>query len=270
MCGTTHVQVAAFLLDHGGFAGVPPTMAAMVHMPVSTSTSSSSSSSSAATNAYAAAEAVANAERGAIDGDGNGDNDNSDDSTAHSRLISPYDDDDDEGDSLNAATAAATALRIGGGDGGDGTLGRKIGSLAASSTSSSLDLDDALATAAADRHLLTKGHGEDGVGGGNTNLNNNINNNDGMSSQPPLTELKLGSLQKFSANIASAEEMGPTRFSAAAVHKIGILDLRLVNLDRHLGNILVSGGDGGDSEFDLTPIDHSYCLPDFRQVSDVR
>lgn len=33
--------------------------------------------------------------------------------------------------------------------------------------------------------------------------------------------------------------MGSQLFEVDDVHKIGILDIRLLNLDRHLGNILV-------------------------------
>lgn len=33
--------------------------------------------------------------------------------------------------------------------------------------------------------------------------------------------------------------MGASRFSVQDVHRIGILDIRLVNTDRHAGNILV-------------------------------
>ncbi len=34
-------------------------------------------------------------------------------------------------------------------------------------------------------------------------------------------------------------EMGTSRFSASDVHRIGILDIRLFNTDRHAGNMLV-------------------------------
>ncbi|KAL0309352.1 UNVERIFIED_CONTAM: Phosphatidylinositol 4-kinase gamma 4 [Sesamum radiatum] len=43
------------------------------------------------------------------------------------------------------------------------------------------------------------------------------------------------------------------------VHKIAVLDMRLVNADRHAGNILISKG--ADGQTVLIPIDHGYCLP---------
>merc|ERR1711998_436094 len=43
------------------------------------------------------------------------------------------------------------------------------------------------------------------------------------------------------------------------VHKIGVLDIRLVNNDRHFANILCRSGD--DGKLQLTPIDHGAVLP---------
>jgi len=118
---------------------------------------------------------------------------------------------------------------------------------------------------------------------------------------------KFGSLQAFIDNIGSAEDIGPSKFSVEDVHRIGVLDIRLCNLDRHLGNILVSrmkqpgiattsiqqrkalkskrGDDGKDSsaadpaatpssassfsDYKLIPIDHAYILPDFRHIEEV-
>jgi len=54
--------------------------------------------------------------------------------------------------------------------------------------------------------------------------------------------------------------MGNSRFSVTDVHNIGILDLRLFNLDRHGENILVVKNDS--ENFRLIPIDHAYTLPD--------
>lgn len=51
--------------------------------------------------------------------------------------------------------------------------------------------------------------------------------------------------------------------------QVGVLDIRILNLDRHLGNILVTK-DKHNGAFSLVPIDHGYCLPDFRQISDVQ
>ena len=55
------------------------------------------------------------------------------------------------------------------------------------------------------------------------------------------------------------------------VHRIGILDLRLFNTDRHAGNMLVrevptakktSADTWLDSQLELIPIDHGFCLPE--------
>lgn len=76
----------------------------------------------------------------------------------------------------------------------------------------------------------------------------------------------IGSYQAYKAHECSAEDMGPSFFPTSDVHRIGLLDIRLLNLDRHLGNILVGKDTNG---FHLTPIDHGYCLPSYSDVSDV-
>ncbi|XP_073131537.1 phosphatidylinositol 4-kinase gamma 4-like [Henckelia pumila] len=71
---------------------------------------------------------------------------------------------------------------------------------------------------------------------------------------------KFGSLQMFVKNCGSCEDMGPRSFPVEEVHKICVLDIRLANVDRHAGNILVQKrGDKG--QIVLIPIDHGYCLP---------
>jgi hypothetical protein len=70
--------------------------------------------------------------------------------------------------------------------------------------------------------------------------------------------------------------MGPSRFSVQDVHRIGILDIRLFNTDRHAGNMLVRHPRTTDSssnlvlkarmpevsQYELVPIDHGFCLPE--------
>lgn len=73
--------------------------------------------------------------------------------------------------------------------------------------------------------------------------------------------VKIGSLQMFMRNIGSCEDMGPSVFPVEEVHKISVLDIRLVNADRHAGNILIAK-DGEDGLTVLIPIDHGYCLPE--------
>ncbi|GFR52990.1 hypothetical protein Agub_g15680 [Astrephomene gubernaculifera] len=95
------------------------------------------------------------------------------------------------------------------------------------------------------------------------------------SSASPLP-MKLGSLQEFVTHECDTSEMGPGRFSARDVHRIGILDVRLFNTDRHAGNMLVrtprtasaSTADlksrmvSSDAPYELIPIDHGFCLPE--------
>nr|CCA25537.1 phosphatidylinositol kinase putative [Albugo laibachii Nc14] len=78
--------------------------------------------------------------------------------------------------------------------------------------------------------------------------------------------LKEGSLQQFVSSSSSAEDMGTLRFSVSEVHKIGILDLRLFNTDRHAGNVLLSTNASEMNTFLMTPIDHGMCLPSFEHL----
>ena len=55
------------------------------------------------------------------------------------------------------------------------------------------------------------------------------------------------------------------------MHKIGILDLRILNLDRNCCNILVqtkkSYDDDIEDTWSLIPIDHGLSIPDTLEVS---
>lgn len=80
--------------------------------------------------------------------------------------------------------------------------------------------------------------------------------------------VKLASLQRFVGHGFDAGELGPSFFSVDSVHQIGILDIRLMNLDRHAGNMLVMKHDhnsfvNGVAVADLVPIDHGFCLPEW-------
>lgn len=69
---------------------------------------------------------------------------------------------------------------------------------------------------------------------------------------------KIGSLQEFVQNEGASWDMGPGRFPVREVHKIGVLDLRIFNNDRHGGNILLKEGPEGN--YELIPIDHGLSL----------
>ncbi|KAL0383397.1 UNVERIFIED_CONTAM: Phosphatidylinositol 4-kinase gamma 1 [Sesamum calycinum] len=75
---------------------------------------------------------------------------------------------------------------------------------------------------------------------------------------------KIASLQRFVNHDSDAGDLGPSSFSVTSVHHIGILDIRLMNLDRHAGNILVRQGreNYAGATAELVPIDHGFCLPE--------
>ncbi|CAA7044373.1 unnamed protein product [Microthlaspi erraticum] len=77
---------------------------------------------------------------------------------------------------------------------------------------------------------------------------------------PKGVKTKIGSIQMFTENDGSCEDMGPASFPVEEVHKISVLDIRLANADRHGGNILMSKDENGKTV--LVPIDHGYCLPE--------
>ncbi|KAL3534730.1 hypothetical protein ACH5RR_003191 [Cinchona calisaya] len=75
---------------------------------------------------------------------------------------------------------------------------------------------------------------------------------------------KIASLQRFVDHDSDAGDLGPSGFSVSSIHRIGILDLRLLNLDRHAGNLLVKKRKEScyDGVAELVPIDHGFCLPE--------
>ncbi|XP_061344255.1 phosphatidylinositol 4-kinase gamma 5-like [Gastrolobium bilobum] len=75
---------------------------------------------------------------------------------------------------------------------------------------------------------------------------------------------KIASLQRFIPHDFDASDHGTSSFPVAAVHRIGILDIRILNTDRHAGNLLVRklAGFGRFDQVELVPIDHGLCLPE--------
>ncbi|KAM1187720.1 hypothetical protein ACFX2J_023613 [Malus domestica] len=75
---------------------------------------------------------------------------------------------------------------------------------------------------------------------------------------------KIASLQQFVPHDFDASDHGTSSFPVAAVHRIGILDIRILNTDRHAGNLLVRklDGPGKFGQVELVPIDHGFCLPE--------
>jgi hypothetical protein len=80
----------------------------------------------------------------------------------------------------------------------------------------------------------------------------------------PSSSPKIGSFQHFVQNAPdTVGDFSPHLFSAREVHKIGILDLRFLNMDRNDSNILVLKK---MDEYHLVPIDHGLCFPDRIEV----
>ncbi|KAK7340717.1 hypothetical protein VNO77_21428 [Canavalia gladiata] len=75
---------------------------------------------------------------------------------------------------------------------------------------------------------------------------------------------KIASLQQFIPHDFDASDHGTSSYPVAAVHRIGILDIRILNTDRHAGNLLVRKleGFGRFDQVELFPIDHGLCLPE--------
>ncbi|RLN65425.1 hypothetical protein BBJ28_00019048 [Nothophytophthora sp. Chile5] len=81
---------------------------------------------------------------------------------------------------------------------------------------------------------------------------------------------KMGSLQEFVRHDDVASDLAPNQFSNHQVHKIVLLDMRLLNTDRNDANILVRkrrSATTGRVDYELTPIDHGYCLPQFLEIA---
>lgn len=75
---------------------------------------------------------------------------------------------------------------------------------------------------------------------------------------------KIASLQQYVHHDSDASDYGTSSFPVSAVHRIGILDIRILNTDRHGGNILVKKPEssGKFDQVELFPIDHGLCLPE--------
>lgn len=81
-----------------------------------------------------------------------------------------------------------------------------------------------------------------------------------------------GSVQSFIEHDHSADEDDENnengrndyrRYPYGQVHRVGLLDIRLFNTDRHGGNLLVRGR---GEDVSLIPIDHGLCLPDWKHL----
>ncbi|CAK4628794.1 unnamed protein product [Aphanomyces euteiches] len=82
-------------------------------------------------------------------------------------------------------------------------------------------------------------------------------------------EFKMGSLQEFVRHEDVASDLSPSLFPPHQVHKIVLLDMRLVNTDRNDANLLVRRrrNANGQTEHELIPIDHGYSIPDTIEIA---
>jgi hypothetical protein len=76
----------------------------------------------------------------------------------------------------------------------------------------------------------------------------------------------LGSLQRYVQHDGFAEDFGPSTFPPFEIQKVALLDIRIANLDRHAGNLLVSKA---NDQCKLTPIDHALSLPQWDRLDDI-
>lgn len=89
-----------------------------------------------------------------------------------------------------------------------------------------------------------------------------------LNPQSPATsnlEKKVGSFQEFVESECSMDDLGPSKICVDEIHKIAILDIRLMNADRNSANILCKRHQ--DNSIELVPIDHGYGLRDVCDVS---
>ncbi len=74
---------------------------------------------------------------------------------------------------------------------------------------------------------------------------------------------KVGSFQEFVRSECSMDDLSPSKIDTEEVHKIAVLDIRLMNADRNSANLLCRRRK--DDSIELIPIDHGFCL---RTVAD--
>lgn len=86
---------------------------------------------------------------------------------------------------------------------------------------------------------------------------------DSCSKQPPK---KVGSCQEFVNAECTMDDLSPSKISVDELHKIAVLDIRLMNADRNTANLLCRRNPEDPDYIELIPIDHGYCL---RTVADV-
>jgi phosphatidylinositol 4-kinase type 2 len=69
---------------------------------------------------------------------------------------------------------------------------------------------------------------------------------------------KVGSFQEFIQSDSCMDDISPSKIPVHEVHKIAVLDIRIMNADRNAANLLVRRR--RDDSLELVPIDHGFCL----------
>lgn len=82
---------------------------------------------------------------------------------------------------------------------------------------------------------------------------------------PQLIE-KVGSFQEYVSGECCMDDLSPSKITVDEVHKIAVLDIRIMNADRNTANLICRRDPENPDFFELIPIDHGYCL---RSVADV-
>eukprot|EP00927_Polykrikos_kofoidii_P053952 TRINITY_DN48464_c0_g1_i1.p1 TRINITY_DN48464_c0_g1~~TRINITY_DN48464_c0_g1_i1.p1 ORF type:complete len:1206 (+),score=208.96 TRINITY_DN48464_c0_g1_i1:125-3742(+) len=78
---------------------------------------------------------------------------------------------------------------------------------------------------------------------------------------------KIAAFQTFVDVNDTAGNFAPQVFAVPCVHRIGILDIRIVNLDRNDGNLLIRRSRSSHHQrYELVPIDHGLSMPDRLEV----
>jgi hypothetical protein len=97
-------------------------------------------------------------------------------------------------------------------------------------------------------------------------VNEDVNCKTKTSKNTSQAHSKIASLQQFIPHDYDASDHGTSSFPVSCIHRIGILDIRIFNTDRHGGNLLVRKLDNESGRFEarteLIPIDHGLCLPE--------
>lgn len=83
----------------------------------------------------------------------------------------------------------------------------------------------------------------------------------------------IGSVQKFVPNMGDCEDYGSGVLDTGDVQRLAVLDIRLLNADRHGSNILIARDEGSPTSArpcgakkKLVPIDHGFCLPCYTKL----